>query len=78
MTKRRKKRNKRYSGEDAKTTGVAGQNKPVIHRHDAVLRSPAGQWTHDRRKLLKTAAITLGIILFIILIVFGLIQTLSR
>lgn len=78
MAKKRKKRNKRYTGEDAKLTGVAGQNKPVIHRYDAVQRNSVNQWVYDRRKLLKTALIALGIILFVVLIVFGLIQSFNR
>ncbi len=78
MSKQHKKRNKRYSGEDAKTTGVAGQNKPVIHHIEAKIRHPAIQWLYERKKLLRNIAIGVGIGGFMVLVIYGLVQTFSR
>ena len=78
MTKKHKKRTKRYSGEDAKTTGVAGQNKPVIHRIEAVQRHPLHQWLYERKRLIKTLSIVVGIGLFLSLIIYGLVQVFNR
>lgn len=78
MAKKQKKRTKRYSGEDARATGVAGQNKPVVHRFEAVQRTPVSQWVYDHKRGLKIGLIASGIVAFIALIVIGLVQTFSN
>lgn len=78
MSKKQKKRTKRYSGEDAKTTGVAGQNKPVVHHFEAKQRTVIGQWIFDHRRGIKYSLIAAAIVAFIALIVIGITQSLSR
>lgn len=78
MAKKHKKRDKPYRGEDAKTTGVEGQNKPVVHHYEAVNRNPLQQWLYDKRRLIKPVSIGIGVILFIFLVIYGIIQTLGR
>lgn len=75
MARKNKKRNKQYSGEDAKTTGVAGQNKPVVHRYEAKQRSQLGLWFYERKKLLKTSLIVVGVVTFVVIIIIGLVQS---
>ncbi len=78
MAKQRKKRTKRYTGEDARSSGVAGQSKPVIHRSEAVLRNPLNQWVHERRRLLRVVAVVVAIICFVALVTYGLVLTVNR
>lgn len=78
MAKKQKKRNKRYSGEDARTTGVAGQNKPVVHRFEAKQRTAVGQWLFEHRRGVKYSLIATGVVAFIALIVTGIIQIISN
>jgi len=53
MSKSKKKRNKKYTGQDAKSD----DNLLRVHRVNAVVRSPFQQWVHEHRKFLKRAAI---------------------
>lgn len=78
MAKKQKKRNKRYSGEDARTTGVAGQNKPVLHRFEAKQRTVVGQWLFEHKRGVKYSLIATGIVAFIALVVTGIIQIISN
>lgn len=78
MAKKHKKRTKPYRGENAKTTGVDGLNKPVIHRYEAINRNALHQWLYDKRRLLKPVAIGVGVVLFLFLVIYGIIQTLGR
>ena len=67
MAKNRKKRNKSYSGSEAKI------EKPTVHRITAVERSKLGQWWHDHGKTAKRVGlIGGGGALFIYLIVEGI------
>lgn len=64
MGKTSKKRNKKYSGGEAKTDNVVR-----VHRVEAVVRSDFSQWIHDHKKFLRTVSITtliVGITLFFI------------
>jgi len=54
MSKRPKKRNKQYTGEDAKPQG------PRVTRYTAEVRSPVGEWWHDHKKIVKWSAIIGG------------------
>ena len=54
MGKSKKKRDKKYSGPDAKN---AGDNLVRVRRVNAVVRSDWRQWVYERRKFLRTVAI---------------------
>lgn len=60
MSKRAKKRTKRYQGEDAKRTAAAS-NEPVVHRYEAVERSRLSEWWQPRKKLFRFGAIAAAI-----------------
>ena len=46
MSRKPKKRNKPYTGEDA-------VKPPTVHRYSAVVRSPAAEWWHDHKRQAK-------------------------
>ena len=56
---RKKKRNKKYQGEDAKQN--APSVEPTIHRYEAVQRSALGEWWQGKKRIVKPVAITGGI-----------------
>jgi hypothetical protein len=56
MSKKSKKRTKRYQGEDAKRPAVAS-SEPVVHRYEAVERSRVSEWWQPRKKLFRLGAI---------------------
>jgi hypothetical protein len=61
MSRKPKKRNKPYAGEDA-------ASKPTVTRYTAVVRSPLGQWWHDNKKRVKlTSMICGGSVVFVYL-----------
>ncbi|MCL2174242.1 hypothetical protein FWH58_03070 [Candidatus Saccharibacteria bacterium] len=65
MSKSKKKRNKKYTGQDAKST----DNLVRIRKVNAVVRSPLKQWLYDHRQFLKRAAIAIvvvGVVIFLI------------
>lgn len=66
MAKQKKKRNKKYTGADAKTT------QPNVIRVNAVRRSPAGQWWHEKKKIVITASIVVAVVVFIIWLLYTL------
>ncbi len=78
MAKKHKKRTKPYRGENAKTTWVEGQNKPVVHHYEAINRNALHQWLYDKRRLIKPVSIGIGVVLFLSLVIYGIIQTLGR
>ena len=47
MSKQKKKRNKRYHGEDA---AAPVSTQPVVHRYSAVDRGPVSQWWFEKKK----------------------------
>jgi hypothetical protein len=51
MSKKAKKRTKRYQGEDAKRTNTT-VSAPVVHRYEAVERSKFGEWFQPRKRAL--------------------------
>lgn len=57
-----KKRNKKYTGVDAKRP----TNVVRVHRVNAVVRSSFGQWVHDHQTTLKYGAIVLVVIILVI------------
>lgn len=61
MSKKTKKRNKPYTGENA-------ASKPTVHKYQAVTRSPLGEWWHDNKKRVRLISlITVGSVAFIYL-----------
>lgn len=78
MSKKQKKRTKRYSGDDARTSGVAGQNKPVVHRYEAKQRTAPGQWLYEHKRGIKYSLIATGVIAFIGLLIVGIVQSVAR
>lgn len=62
MSKKSKKRTKRYRGEDAKTQQVTSTSEPVIHRYEAVQRSKVSEWWQPRKKLFRLGAIVTGVV----------------
>ena len=53
MSRKPKKRNKPYTGQDAAV-------KPTVHRYQAIVRSPVGEWWHDHKKQVKIASMVGG------------------
>lgn len=68
MGKNKKKRNKTYTGADAAIT------KPIITRIEAANRSKIGQWWFENKKALKPILIAVGIVIFIVVIIFEIIH----
>ena len=61
MSKKAKKRTKRYQGEDAKRVASSTSNEPVVHRYEAVERSRFSEWWQPRKKLFRFGAIAAAI-----------------
>ena len=59
MSKKQKKRTKRYQGEDAKQT-TAASSAPVVHRYEAVERSRFSEWLQPRKRALKLGGAIVG------------------
>ena len=68
MGKNKKKRNKVYTGADAAVV------RPIITRISATNRSKIGQWIFEHKKIIKTVLIACGIVIFIVIIIFGIIN----
>lgn len=73
MSRRPKKRTKKYSGDDAKHLQAASP-EPVVHRYTAVNRSPLGQWWFEKKKLIRTVAIVIGVVLLVIWMIVEIIN----
>lgn len=73
MSKNKKKRNKRYQGDDAKISN-ATSSQPVVHRYQAVERSAAGEWWHSHKKVIKPTAIITAAVGIISWLLFELIR----
>lgn len=58
MSKKHRKRSKKYHGEDA---AAPIPSEPVVHRYSAVDRGRVGQWWYERKKVVTTTAKILGI-----------------
>lgn len=58
---KKKKRTKRYSGEDAKTVNAVSSD-PVVHRYEAVERSRLGEWWQGRKRTVKVGGIIVGVL----------------
>ncbi|MGH7197085.1 MAG: hypothetical protein ACREGJ_04980 [Candidatus Saccharimonadales bacterium] len=64
--KSRKKRDKPYRGADA------ANQQPVVHRYSAKVRSPLGEWWHERKRTIKLIAISAGVVLAVGYLLFEL------
>jgi cell division protein FtsX len=71
MARNKKKRNKQYTGIDAAIT------KPIITRISAANRSKFGQWWFDRKATLLPIIKTVGIVIFIIIIIIQIVLIFS-
>ena len=74
MSRRNKKRTKRYSGEDAKQFNQVASSEPVVHRYTAVERNRVSQWWHDNKRLAKPVGIAAGVILLIAWMIYELVR----
>lgn len=74
MSRRGKKRTKKYSGEDAKQFNQPVSSEPVVHRYTAVQRSRLGQWWFEKKRFARPAGIFALILLIISWIVYELIN----
>ncbi len=71
MSKKTKKRNKKYTGQDSK------QSRPTIYRYTAVERTKVGEWWQDNKKAIKPIAIVVGIVVLIIWLALEFIRVIS-
>lgn len=68
MAKQKKKRTKKYSGQDAALT------KPSITRVTAVNRTKIGQYWFEHKRILKPVLIVTGIVVVIIILIIEIIR----
>jgi K+-transporting ATPase A subunit len=68
MSKNKKKRNKVYTGAGAAI------ERPVVVHIKAANRNKVGQWWFDHKKQLKPILITIGVVVFIVLIILEIIH----
>ncbi|MDO4271837.1 MAG: hypothetical protein Q4C83_02575 [Candidatus Saccharibacteria bacterium] len=61
-TGKSKKRNKKYSGVDAKRP----TNLVRVHKVDAVVRSDFRQWLYDHKTIIRYGAIVIAIVVLVI------------
>ena len=73
MTKQKKKRTKRYSGEDA---AISQSSQPIIHKITAADRGNVGQWWFEKKKIIRIASIASAVIVFIVWLLVELIKLL--
>ena len=71
MSRKSKKRNKKYTG-----AGSTSQT-PVVTRIVASNRSKFGQWWFENKKLIKTIATVLAVIATLILIIIEIVNIAS-
>jgi len=67
----KKKRNKRYRGQDAATV------RPHIVRVTAADRNKLQQWWFERKKFIKPVAIALAVVIFIVLCIVELVTLIT-
>ena len=71
MAKQKKKRTKKYTGQDAAIT------RPTVTRVTAVKRNKAQLWWLERRRLLRPVLITTGVVAAAVWLVVELVRVLS-
>ena len=65
MGKSKKKRNKKYTGQDARVD----DNSVRVHKVNAVVRGPFKQWVHEHNKFLKRTAIVVAVASVVIFLI---------
>lgn len=70
MAKQKKKRNKAYRGADASIT------RPTVTRISAANRNMVAQWWFEKKRVVKPTLMAIGVIVFIIWLLFELVRTL--
>ena len=70
MSKKQKKRNKKYTGAESKTRDDVVR----IYRATAVVRSDFKQWIHDRRVLIRNVAIGVAVVIVIVAGIWALVK----
>lgn len=70
MSKTKRKRTKRYTGESAAQPSV----QPEVYRIKAVDRGRLGQWWFERKKVIKPIAAAGGVIALIIWLIVELVR----
>lgn len=71
MAKQKKKRTKKYSGQDAAVT------RPTVTRVTAVRRNKLQLWWLDRKRVLRPALITTGVVAATAWLIVELVRVLS-
>lgn len=71
MAKQKKKRTKKYSGQDAVVT------RPTVTRVTAVKRNKLQLWWLDRKRVLRPALITTGVVAAAAWLIVELVRVLS-
>ena len=71
MSKKHRKRTKKYHGEDA---AAPVPSEPIVHRYSAVERGKVGQWWYEHKTTTKTIAKTSAIILVVLWLLFELLR----
>jgi len=66
MAKQKKKRNKAYSGADAKA------ERPTITRVSAANRSKLGQWWYDNKRIAKPVGIAILVAILVVILLMQL------
>lgn len=77
MSRRPKKRTKKYSGEDAKQFNQPVSSEPVVHHYSAVDRNRFGQWWFEKKRFVRPVAIVVAIILIVIWMIVEIISLLT-
>ena len=72
MSKRKKKRNKPYRGQDSSVS-----SEPVVRRYSAVDRGKIGQWWFEKKRFIKIVATISIVVIVIIWLIIVLIQTIA-
>lgn len=72
MGKNKKKRNKKYTGVDAAIS------QPVITRIEAVNRNKVSQYWFDHKKIAKPMLIGSGVVAFLVILIFQIVQLFGR
>lgn len=68
MAKQKKKRDKAYKGSGAAIV------RPSVTRVSAVHRNPVHQWWIERKRVVKPILITVGVVIFIAVLIFEIIR----
>jgi hypothetical protein len=63
MGKNKKKRNKKYTGIDAKPD----DSVVTVHKVSAVNRSRLGQWLFEHKKLVKVVGVVVAVVAIVVL-----------